>query len=52
MKIALKSTGPGLDAPVDPRFCRVHSLLIVDLESMAVAAIDNPSVEASGAAGV
>jgi len=52
MKIAVTSTGPNLDAPVDPRFGRAQYILIVDLESMAVEPIENPSVQASGGAGV
>jgi predicted Fe-Mo cluster-binding NifX family protein len=52
MKIAVTSTGPGLDAPVDPRFGRAQYILVVDLESMAVEPIENPGVQASGGAGV
>jgi predicted Fe-Mo cluster-binding NifX family protein len=52
MKIAVTSTGPGLDAPVDPRFGRAQYILVVDLESMDVEPIENPSVQASGGAGV
>jgi len=52
MKIAVTSTGPSLDAPVDPRFGRAQYILVVDLESMAVEPIENPSVQASGGAGV
>jgi predicted Fe-Mo cluster-binding NifX family protein len=52
MKIAVTSTGPSLDAPVDPRFGRAQYILIVDPESMAVEPIENPSVQAAGGAGV
>lgn len=52
MKIAVTSTGPGLDAPVDPRFGRAQYILVVDLESMAVEPIENPGAQASGGAGV
>jgi len=52
MKIAVTSTGPSLDAPVDQRFGRAQYILVVDPESMAVEPIENPSVQASGGAGV
>jgi len=52
MKICVTSTGPSLDAPVDPRFGRCQYFMIVDSETMEYEAMQNPSVGASGGAGI
>ena len=52
MKICVTSTGPSLDAPVDPRFGRCQYFVIVDSETMEYEAMQNPSIGASGGAGI
>ncbi|KAF5416996.1 MAG: hypothetical protein C5S49_04040 [Candidatus Methanogaster sp.] len=52
MKICVTSTGPSLDAPVDPRFGRCQYFMIVDSETMEYEAMQNPSIGASGGAGI
>ena len=52
MKIAVSSTGQGLDAEVDPRFGRCQYFVIVDGDTMAFEAFENPNVMASGGAGI
>ncbi len=53
MKIAVTSTGPGLDAEVDPRFGRCQSFVIVDSDTKEVLeSCTNPSVSLGGGAGV
>jgi len=52
MKIAITSTGPDLNANVDPRFGRTPYFLIVDPETMQFEAIENPNVNAMGGAGI
>lgn len=52
MKICVTSTGPSLDAPVDPRFGRCQYFVIVDSETMEYEAMPNPSIGASGGAGI
>ncbi|MEA1944000.1 MAG: NifB/NifX family molybdenum-iron cluster-binding protein [Euryarchaeota archaeon] len=52
MKICVTSTGPSMDAPVDPRFGRCQYFMIVDSETMAYEAMPNPSIGASGGAGI
>ena len=39
MKIAISSTGPDLDAQVDPRFGRCEYFLIVELDDMSFEAL-------------
>jgi predicted Fe-Mo cluster-binding NifX family protein len=41
MKIAVTSTGPELDSPIDPRFGRAAYVLIVDSETMDLEVLDN-----------
>lgn len=43
LKIAITSEGPTLGDPVDSRFGRAGGFVIVDLESMAIAYVDNGS---------
>jgi len=52
MKICVTSTGPSMDAPVDPRFGRCQYFMIVDSETMEYEAMPNPSIGASGGAGI
>ncbi len=52
MKIAVTSTGSDLDAQIDPRFGRAQYLLIIDVESYEVEAIENPNIAAGGGAGI
>jgi predicted Fe-Mo cluster-binding NifX family protein len=52
MKIAVSSSGPGLDSMVDPRFGRCAYLVFVDTETMEFEAVANPNVSAGGGAGI
>ena len=52
MKIAVSSTGTGLDAEVDPRFGRTGYFVIVDSDTMEFEVVENPNVMAAGGAGI
>jgi predicted Fe-Mo cluster-binding NifX family protein len=52
MKVAISSTGPGLDAEMDPRFGRCRYIVVVDTDTMEFESIENPNVMASGGAGI
>jgi len=52
MRIAVTSTGPDLDAEIDPRFGRAQYLLLVDTDSLEFEAVQNPNIAAGGGAGV
>ena len=52
MKICVTSTGPSLDAPVDPRFGRCQYFVIVDSETMEHETVQNSSMNASSGAGI
>jgi len=52
MKVCVTSQGETLDSPVDPRFGRCQFFLFVDPQTLAFEAKQNPSVMASGGAGV
>lgn len=52
MKIAVSAHGAGLDSGVDLRFGRCQYLTVVDTETMDYDSFVNPSVSASGGAGV
>ena len=52
MKIAISSTGPTLDAEVDPRFGRCQYFIVADTETMEFEALDNASAMSSGGAGI
>lgn len=45
-KIAISSEGPALEDQMDPRFGRAAGFVIVDLETMSVAYLDNGSSQA------
>jgi predicted Fe-Mo cluster-binding NifX family protein len=52
MKICVTSTGPTMDASVDPRFGRCQYFVFVDPETMEYEAMPNPSIGASSGAGI
>lgn len=53
MKIAVTSTGTGLEAAVDPRFGRAAYILVVDADTLNVEVIDNAeNVNAFKGAGI
>ncbi len=52
MKIAVTSVGPGLDSQVDPRFGRAAYFVLVDPETLELAAVENTGAAAGGGAGV
>lgn len=52
MRIAVASTGPNLDAEVDPRFGRCACFVVVDSETMEYTIIDNPGASAGSGAGI
>ena len=55
MKVAIASTGVGLDSQASPVFGRCSHLVVVDVvdgDFKNVKAIPNPSVNASGGAGI
>jgi predicted Fe-Mo cluster-binding NifX family protein/ferredoxin len=52
MKIAVTSTGPNLDDKVEARFGRCAYFLIVDPDTMAFEAFENPNIASGGGAGL
>jgi predicted Fe-Mo cluster-binding NifX family protein len=52
MRIAVSSTGPNLDAEVDPRFGRCQYFIVVDPKTLDYEAIENSNIAASGGAGI
>ena len=52
MKIAVTSTGSGLDAQVDPRFGRCAMFVVVDTDSMDAKDQPNQARSAVGGAGI
>jgi predicted Fe-Mo cluster-binding NifX family protein len=52
MKIAVAANGNNLDAQVDPRFGRCAWFVIVDSDTMAFEAVENPGAMAGGGAGI
>jgi len=52
MKIAVSSTGPGLDAEVDPHFGRCRHFIIADPETLEFEALENANINTSSGAGI
>jgi predicted Fe-Mo cluster-binding NifX family protein len=52
MKIAIMSSGNGLDSAVDSRFGRCPWFIIVDPETMEFEAIENPNIAIGGGASI
>lgn len=52
MKIAVAASGNTLDAPVDSRFGRCAWFVMVDSETLAFEAVENPGAMAGGGAGI
>ena len=52
MKVAVSSTGNGLDSQVDPRFGRCSTFIIVDTETMQAEVMPNSSIGAAHGAGI
>jgi len=52
MKLAVSSTGRGMESAVDPRFGRCSYFVIVDTETMEYEAVPNLSVGAAHGAGI
>jgi predicted Fe-Mo cluster-binding NifX family protein len=52
MKIAISSTGPDLDSPVDQRFGRCPCFIVVDPASEEFEVLDNQAAMMSGGAGI
>ncbi|HNV86375.1 MAG TPA: NifB/NifX family molybdenum-iron cluster-binding protein [Candidatus Omnitrophota bacterium] len=51
-KICVTADGKSLDAGIDPRFGRCRYFIFVDLDSMALAAVENPNAQFAGGAGI
>ncbi len=51
MKIAVTTTGPLLNDPVEARFGRTSYYIFVDTETMEFEAVKNPNIAAGGGAG-
>jgi predicted Fe-Mo cluster-binding NifX family protein len=51
-KICITSEGKTLDAKVDPRFGRCQYFTFIDTDTLEFEAIENPSTQAMGGAGV
>ncbi|MGB9668871.1 MAG: NifB/NifX family molybdenum-iron cluster-binding protein [Anaerolineales bacterium] len=52
MKIALTTTAPDLNAPLDPRFGRCAYILLIDVDTMEYQSYPNPANNAPGGAGI
>ncbi len=52
MKVCITSTGPSLDADLDPRFGRCQYFIFADPKTMEFEAVENPNVGAAGGAGI
>jgi predicted Fe-Mo cluster-binding NifX family protein len=52
MRIAISATGRTLDAPLDPRFGRCPTFVLVETDDMSFEAIDNGNSSLGGGAGI
>jgi len=52
MKICITSEGDNLNSKVDPRFGRCQYFIFADINTLEFKAIENPSIQAMGGAGV
>jgi len=52
MKICVTASGPGLDAPLDPRFGRCAYFVLVDSETLEAESTPNNSAGAASGAGI
>jgi len=52
LRVAVSSDGPTLDSKVDPRFGRCSHFVIVDVDTLEAAAIENSSAASSQGAGI
>ena len=52
MKIVISAGGAGLDSPASPVFGRCPMFLLVDTETLASEAVENPAASAGGGAGI
>lgn len=53
MKVAITSSGEGLDSPVDPRFGRAAKFILIDTETDSVQVVDNTqNLNAAQGAGI
>lgn len=52
MRIAVTTTTPDVDSPVDPRFGRGAYFVVVDSGTMEWSAFPNPAASAPGGAGI
>ncbi|HPX87555.1 MAG TPA: NifB/NifX family molybdenum-iron cluster-binding protein [Candidatus Hydrogenedentes bacterium] len=52
MKIAVSAAGNSLESPVDPRFGRCRYFLIIDTDTLAFEAVENPNMGLGGGAGI
>jgi predicted Fe-Mo cluster-binding NifX family protein/NAD-dependent dihydropyrimidine dehydrogenase PreA subunit len=52
MKIAVTTTGPSLDAAIDPRFGRCSHFVFVETDDMSFEAVQNPNIALGGGAGI
>ncbi len=52
MKVAVTTTGPSLDAAIDPRFGRCSHFVFVETDDMSFEAVQNPNISLGGGAGI
>ncbi|HHQ49483.1 MAG TPA: dinitrogenase iron-molybdenum cofactor biosynthesis protein [Acidobacteria bacterium] len=52
MKVCVTAQGEGLEAPVDPRFGRARSFVLVDTRTLTTETIENTGADADHGAGI